>query len=132
MVADVGKLMGSLTSAIAPSLIYSKLISSSCMRFLVQGYRRLLMHPKYGIWVVLASLLYLISPIDLSPDLLPLLGQIDDVALILLMLTAVSQWLSQQFTAGETLDASARATQEDDSIRETVDVSAVEVDAAEG
>ena len=67
------------------------------MRFLFQGYRRLLTHPKYGIWVVLASLLYLVSPIDLSPDLLPLLGQIDDVALIMLMLSVGAQWLSRQF-----------------------------------
>jgi uncharacterized membrane protein YkvA (DUF1232 family) len=103
------------------------------MRFLVQGYRRLLTHPKYGIWVMLGSLLYLISPIDLSPDLLPLLGQIDDVALIVLMLAAATQWFSQQFFNAQPEDSwgeESRAS--DDTIRETVDVKAVEVDATEG
>lgn len=103
------------------------------MRFLLQGYRRLLTHPKYGIWVLLASLLYLISPIDLSPDLLPLLGQIDDVALIVLMLSVATQWLSQQFLSEQRdVDSDRYAPQTDDQIHETVDVTAVEVDATEG
>ncbi|MEM1310228.1 MAG: DUF1232 domain-containing protein [Cyanobacteria bacterium P01_D01_bin.71] len=96
------------------------------MRYLFQGYRRLLTHPRYGIWVLLGSLLYLISPIDISPDLIPLLGQIDDVALIVLMMTAASQWLSQQFLAAEDTNVSR---QEDDSVQETVDVKAVEIDS---
>jgi uncharacterized membrane protein YkvA (DUF1232 family) len=103
------------------------------MRFLFQGYRRLLTHPKYGIWVVLASLLYLISPIDLSPDLLPLLGQIDDVALIVLMLSVGAQWLSQQFLQQSSgADGGTETTQADETIRQTVDVKAVEIDATEG
>lgn len=102
------------------------------MRFLFQGYRRLLTHPKYGIWVMLASLLYVISPIDLSPDLLPFLGQIDDVALIVLMLSAATQWLSQQWLSEQPeADWTATTAQGDDSVRETVDVKAVEVDVTE-
>lgn len=95
------------------------------MRYLFQGYRRLLTHPQYGIWVLLGSLLYLVSPIDLSPDLIPLLGQVDDVALIVLMVSAASQWLSQQFLNDSTAE---NAPQSDDSVTETVDVKAVEVD----
>ncbi|NEQ43272.1 MAG: DUF1232 domain-containing protein [Leptolyngbya sp. SIOISBB] len=94
------------------------------MRYLFQGYRRLLTHPQYGIWVFLGSLLYLISPIDISPDLIPLVGQIDDVALIVLMVSAASQWLSQQFLNAPAADSNP----EDDSVTETVDVKAVEVD----
>lgn len=94
------------------------------MRYLFQGYRRLLTHPKYGIWVLLGSLLYLISPIDISPDLIPLLGQIDDVALIVLMVSAGSQWLSQQFLNTQT----AEAAPPKDSVTNTVDVKAVEVE----
>ncbi|MGF1459301.1 MAG: YkvA family protein [Leptolyngbyaceae cyanobacterium] len=94
------------------------------MRYLFQGYRRLLTHPKYGIWVLLASVLYLISPIDISPDLIPLLGQIDDVALIVLMATAASQWLSQQFLSEQPQDS----VSQDESVRETVDVNAVEIE----
>lgn len=94
------------------------------MRYLFQGYRRLLTHPQYGIWVLLASIVYLISPIDISPDLIPLLGQIDDVALIVLMVSAATQWLSQQFLAAQ----DQQMTPDDDSVRETVDVKAVEID----
>jgi uncharacterized membrane protein YkvA (DUF1232 family) len=102
------------------------------MRFLFQGYRRLLTHPQYGIWVMLASLLYLISPIDLSPDLIPLLGQIDDVALIVLMLSVATQWLSQRFLAAQSdANGSQNTPQADEDVRETVDVKAVEVDATE-
>ena len=94
------------------------------MRYLFQGYRRLLTHPQYGIWVFFGSLLYLISPIDISPDLIPIFGQIDDVALIVLMVSAASQWVSQQF-----LNAQAEASSDqDDSATETVDVKAVEID----
>ena len=94
------------------------------MRFLFQGYRRLLTHPQYGIWVLLGSLLYLISPIDISPDLIPLVGQIDDVVLIMLMVSAASQWVSQQFLNAQATDSSAK----EDSATETVDVKAVEID----
>ena len=96
------------------------------MRLLFQGYRRLLTNPKYSIWVILASLLYLISPIDLSPDLIPLLGQIDDVALIVLMVSAAGQWLTQQGLNGQAA-ANARE-EEDESVKTTVDVKAVEID----
>ena len=102
------------------------------MRFLLQGYRRLLTHPKYGVWVVLASLLYLISPIDLSPDLLPLLGQIDDVALLVLMLSVATQWFGQQFLNGQPENFwGAETVDTDETVRKTVDVDAVEVDATE-
>lgn len=98
------------------------------MRFLFQGYRRLLTHPRYGIWVVIASLFYVVSPIDLSPDLLPLLGQIDDVALLVLLLSVASQWLSQQFSNGQEPESVTETTRENEAIRETVDVKAVEVE----
>lgn len=94
------------------------------MRYLFQGYCRLLTHPQYGIWVFFGSLLYLISPIDISPDLIPIFGQIDDVALIVLMVSAASQWLSQQFLNAQAADADSP----DDAATETVDVKAVEVD----
>ncbi|MDB9526223.1 DUF1232 domain-containing protein [Oscillatoria sp. CS-180] len=101
------------------------------MRFLFQGYRHLLTHPRYGIWVMLASLLYLISPIDLSPDLMPLLGQIDDVALIVLILSVASQWLGQQFLRQPASESAADMNRDGEAVRETVDVKAVEVDATE-
>ena len=96
------------------------------MRYLFQGYRRLLTHPQYGIWVFIGSLLYLISPIDISPDLIPFIGQIDVVALIMLMASAATQWFSQQFLNGQT--AESTQSDDDDAAATTVDVNAVEVD----
>ncbi len=97
------------------------------MQFLFRNYRRLLLNRRYGPWVLLASLLYLISPLDLSPDLLPLLGQIDDVALIVLLLAVGSQWLSDRVLRGSppsTPDSTAA-----DPPGQTIDVEAVEVDS---
>jgi uncharacterized membrane protein YkvA (DUF1232 family) len=99
------------------------------MRYLFQGYRRLLTHPRYGIWVLLATLLYLISPIDLSPDLIPLFGQIDDVALLVLMLSAASQWLGQQFLSEQEVDDADTVRDGEETIHQTVDVDAVEVES---
>ncbi|MEB3268047.1 MAG: DUF1232 domain-containing protein [Leptolyngbya sp.] len=97
-------------------------------RFLVEGYRRLLLHPRYGIWVLVASLAYILSPIDLSPDLLPLLGQIDDVALIVLMVSALTQWLSQRFTPEEPM-SEAGGEDPSSAAQQTIDVTATTVAA---
>lgn len=102
------------------------------MRFLLAGYRRLLTHPRYGVWVILGTLLYLISPIDISPDILPILGQVDDVALIVLMISAASQWFSQRLVPDAQTDASTDAQSDADTKVKTVDVSAVEVEPSEG
>lgn len=54
-------------------------------------YRTALRHPKYGIWIVVGTLIYLVSPIDLSPDIFPIAGQIDDFIVFSLLMTEVSQ-----------------------------------------
>lgn len=63
-----------------------------------QGFRGLLRNPKYRWWIVLGSLVYLVSPIDVSPDLIPILGQVDDVVLITILLTEFSQWLLEKLS----------------------------------
>lgn len=101
------------------------------MRFFIEGYRRLITHPRYGIWVILGSLLYLISPLDIAPDLLPIFGQIDDVALIVLMISAASQWFSQQFLASQPANSMADNQSEEGSFQQTIDIDAVEVESTE-
>ena len=54
-------------------------------------YRSLLQNPKYRWWVVAASVVYLVSPIDLVPDFLPFAGLIDDTLIISLLVAEVSQ-----------------------------------------
>ena len=53
-------------------------------------YRSLLQNPKYRWWVVAASLVYLVSPIDLAPDFIPLVGLIDDTLIISLLVSEVA------------------------------------------
>ena len=54
-------------------------------------YRNLLRHPQYRWWVVLGTLVYLISPIDIVPDVIPIAGQIDDIMVLTLFMTEISQ-----------------------------------------
>ncbi|TAF56091.1 MAG: DUF1232 domain-containing protein [Oscillatoriales cyanobacterium] len=60
---------------------------------LALAYRTILRNPNYRGWVILGSLIYLISPLDVSPDILPFLGQIDDLALMALLVSELSKML---------------------------------------
>ena len=40
----------------------------------------------------IAAVVYVLSPLDVVPDVLPLLGQIDDLGIILLALTGFVKW----------------------------------------
>jgi uncharacterized membrane protein YkvA (DUF1232 family) len=65
------------------------------MNFNIQSlqnwYRGLLQNPKYRWWVVAASLIYLVSPIDLIPDFVPFVGLVDDTLIISLLVAEVAQ-----------------------------------------
>jgi uncharacterized membrane protein YkvA (DUF1232 family) len=94
-------------------------------------YRTVLRNPKYRWTVILASLLYLISPFDISPDFIPILGQIDDVALLFLFVGGISELLTEWMQSlnpsnikGEVHSESSSANSE----TRTVDVDAVSVD----
>ncbi|MFM6198593.1 MAG: YkvA family protein, partial [Dolichospermum sp.] len=64
------------------------------MNFSIQSlytwYRNTLRNPKYRWWVIIGTVTYLISPFDISPDFIPIIGQIDDVLLLTLFVTEVS------------------------------------------
>jgi uncharacterized membrane protein YkvA (DUF1232 family) len=101
------------------------------MKFPLQAlygfYRQAIRNPKYRWWIILGTLVYLLSPFDISPDMLPIAGQIDDVLLVTLMFTEVSTLLMEKFKrrdeAFETVTSSS-ATGE----TKTVDVDAVSLD----
>jgi uncharacterized membrane protein YkvA (DUF1232 family) len=65
------------------------------MKFPIQSlyswYRNTLRNPKYRWWIVLGTFVYLLSPFDILPDLFPLIGEIDDIALVTLLFAEVSQ-----------------------------------------
>ncbi|MEM8673048.1 MAG: YkvA family protein [Cyanobacteria bacterium P01_G01_bin.67] len=60
---------------------------------LYDWYRNAIRHPQYRWWVMLGTIIYLISPIDIAPDFIPILGQIDDVMLAGLLFTELSQMM---------------------------------------
>lgn len=55
--------------------------------------RNLIRHPRWRWFVVLGSLFYLVSPLDISPDFVPLVGWVDDGLLATLVVSEVSQFL---------------------------------------
>ena len=61
------------------------------MQTFYRWYTQLLRSPKYRWWIIIGTLVYLISPLDISPDVFPIAGQIDDVALVTLLFTALWQ-----------------------------------------
>lgn len=71
------------------------------MKFSIESlynwYRKTLRHPQYRWWLILGTLLYVLSPIDISPDFFPIAGQIDDVALVTLLFAELSQMLVERF-----------------------------------
>lgn len=53
-------------------------------------YRRVLKHPhtpRPARWLLRLALAYLLSPLDLIPDWIPLFGQVDDVVLVPLLIS---------------------------------------------
>ncbi|MEB3160567.1 MAG: YkvA family protein [Synechocystis sp.] len=101
------------------------------MKFPLQAlygfYRNAIRNPKYRWWIILGTLVYLLSPFDISPDMFPIAGQIDDVLLVTLMFTEVSTLLMEKIKRrdedleGATSDSATRDAQ-------TVDVDAVSLD----
>jgi len=47
--------------------------------------------PDWRKWVGLLSVLYVLSPIDLIPDMLPVIGWLDDVGVLGLTLTFITR-----------------------------------------
>ena len=104
------------------------------MSFSIQSlytwYRNTLRNPKYRWWIVLGTLAYLISPIDIAPDFLPIVGQIDDIAILTLLVSEVSQMAIEYAKSRQ----AATGTEASDSVNDspsynpgTVDVDAVSV-----
>lgn len=104
------------------------------MNFSIQSvynwYRNLLRNPKYRWWVILATALYFVSPIDIAPDFLPIVGQLDDVFLLSLLVSEVSQMLIEGVKArrGQPApQADSEPNNSDSTASRTVDVDAVSV-----
>ena len=86
---------------------------------LYDWYRNAIRHPKYRWWVMLGTIVYLISPIDVAPDFIPVVGQIDDVVLAGLLFTELSQMVIAKLQARQENKVATETTD-----KETVDVEA--------
>lgn len=94
-------------------------------------YRQAIRHPKYGWWLALGTLIYLISPLDISPDFIPIIGQLDDFVLASLLVTEVSQILLEKYKSRQQPSGvSAETTDENAASKTTIDVEAVETETA--
>jgi uncharacterized membrane protein YkvA (DUF1232 family) len=96
------------------------------MKSLYNWYRGAIRNPKYRLWIIFGTLVYLLSPIDISPDFIPVVGEIDDVLLMTLMVTEVSQLLIERFKATKTDTVASNS----EAANETIEVEAVSADGA--
>ena len=56
----------------------------------------LIRNSKYRWLVILGSLIYLMSPLDISPDIFPVIGWIDDGLLASIVITELAQLVLEQ------------------------------------
>lgn len=103
------------------------------MNFSIQSvyswYRNLLRNPKYRWWVILGTALYFVSPIDIAPDFIPFVGELDDIFLLTLLVSEVSQMVIEGVKArkGNVDTAAPNAADGSTTTANTVDVNAVSV-----
>jgi uncharacterized membrane protein YkvA (DUF1232 family) len=84
-------------------------------------YRKLIRHSKYRWLVLLGTLLYLVGPIDISPDIFPVIGWIDDGLVATIAITEITQMLIDRKRRMQTV---AEDTAPIDSNETVVDVEA--------
>ncbi|MCU0523459.1 MAG: YkvA family protein [Elainella sp. Prado103] len=88
-------------------------------------YRKLIRDSKYRWLIILGTLVYLLSPIDLLPDIIPIVGQIDDVLILTVLVTEVSQILTERIRAIKSKNTEPAA---EPKTAESVEVKAVSVE----
>ncbi|MDV3353257.1 DUF1232 domain-containing protein [Leptolyngbyaceae cyanobacterium CCMR0082] len=80
-------------------------MKTSAQQPIIEGirnwYRNAIRNSKYRWLVVFGSLLYLVSPLDILPDVLPIIGWLDDGIIATLLVTEVSQLLFEQVNASK-------------------------------
>ncbi|MEB3294844.1 MAG: YkvA family protein [Synechococcales bacterium] len=68
-------------------------MSNFSLEAVYNWYRSLVANPKYRWWVIAGTLVYLLSPFDISPDFIPFIGQVDDAIVVTLLATELAQVL---------------------------------------
>lgn len=89
---------------------------TSLIHMFQDAFRKGIRHPKYRWAIIAGSLFYLLSPLDIAPDVLPIVGWIDDGVLATLLISEVCQLM---------LENKKARNQSDPFVAETIDVEAV-------
>jgi uncharacterized membrane protein YkvA (DUF1232 family) len=87
-------------------------------------YRSAIRNTRYRWWIILGTLVYLLSPIDISPDVFPIVGEIDDFILVTLMMSEVSQLVFERFRSRSEEDSASTPK----TTHTIIDVDSVSVD----
>ncbi len=109
------------------------------MKFSIQAlygwYRDLIRNPKYRWWVILGTALYFISPFDIAPDFIPIIGELDDAFLLTLLVSEVSQLVIEGYKArkgntevSDSTNTTTTPNSQSNTQAKTIDVDAVSVD----
>jgi uncharacterized membrane protein YkvA (DUF1232 family) len=93
---------------------------------LYDWYRNTIRNPKYRWWIILGTLTYLLSPIDIAPDFLPIIGQIDDAVIVTLLVSELSQMLIDRVKVSKNNSAAGQSPTSTET--DSVDVNAVSVE----
>ncbi|ESA32897.1 hypothetical protein N836_23970 [Leptolyngbya sp. Heron Island J] len=107
-------------------------MKTSAQQSIIEGlhnwYRNAIRNSKYRWLVVFGSLLYLASPLDILPDVVPIIGWLDDGIIATLLVTEVSQLLFEQVNASKKKNRQeADVTDAATTTEQVVDVEAVAV-----
>ncbi len=95
---------------------------------LYDWYRQVIRNPRYRWWIILGTVAYLISPIDLAPDFLPIIGQLDDVVILTLLISEVSQLLIDRVKTNKAKSTEVSDSGSASAPNSTVDVNATSVE----
>jgi uncharacterized membrane protein YkvA (DUF1232 family) len=87
-------------------------------------YRNTLRNPQYRWWIVGGTLVYLLSPFDILPDFFPIIGEIDDIAIVTLLFAEISQIVVEHLKQRQ-VDSNVSETQGTET--STVEVNAVQM-----
>lgn len=85
-------------------------------------YRGAIRHPKWRWAIILGTALYLVSPIDIIPELFPFVGIIDDGLLATLLVTELSS-LAMDYLGGRKGNATNDTVETEDGTVIDVEVS---------
>jgi uncharacterized membrane protein YkvA (DUF1232 family) len=92
-------------------------------------FRQSIRNPKYRWWILGGAAVYLISPIDIAPDFIPFIGQIDDVVIMTLVVSEISQMLLDRVKANK--DKKSTVSSQSTAEANPMDANPVEVKAVQ-